>query len=89
MQKIFRVKVFPQKFSTKKNYFWGSRNVSLNSVSASYFWDPFWDPSNLVEAVRNEAGCHRLRGFEAFSRTNRQHHHHQTNAHKLFRNRGC
>ena len=41
-------------------------------VSASYFRDPFWDPSNLDEAVRNEAGCHRLRVFEALAVTDRQ-----------------
>ena len=80
-------KIFLRNFS-KKLIFWGSRKVSLNSVSASYFWDPFWDPSNLVEAVRNEAGSTLLRVFEAFSVTHRQTSH-QTNAHKLFRNRGC
>ena len=59
---------FAQLFQ-KVDFFKGSRKVSLISVSASYFRDPFWDLSNLDEAVRNEAGCHRLRGFEAFSRT--------------------
>ena len=44
--------------------------MSLNSVSASYFRDPFWDPSNLDEAVRNEAGSTLLRVFGAFSVTN-------------------
>ena len=63
--------------------------MSLNSVSASYFWDPFWDPSNLVEAVRNEAGSTLLRVFEAFSVTHKHTSDTQTNAHKLFRNRGC
>ena len=40
--------------------------------SASYFRDPFWDPSNLDEAVRNEAGSTLLRVFEGFARTNTQ-----------------
>ena len=54
------------------NDFFGSRETLREPLSASYFWDPFWDPSNLDEAVRNEAGCHRLRVFEAFSVTNTQ-----------------
>ena len=33
-------------------------------VTLSYFRDPFWDPSNLDEAVRNEAGCYCSRGFD-------------------------
>jgi len=48
--------------------------VINDSLNASYFWDPFWDPSNLAPTVRNEAGCYCSRGFELFSRTNR----HQT-----------
>ena len=68
--------------------FFGSRQTILVSTSASYFRDPFWDPSNLDEAVRNEAGAQKLRGFETFCRTHRQTNK-QTDAHKLFRNRGC
>ena len=40
----------------KKVDFWGSRETLREPQSASYFRDPFWDPSNLDEAVRNEAG---------------------------------
>ena len=54
---------FAQLFQ-KKSIFWGSRKVSLNSVKASYFRDPFWDPSILVPTVRNEAGCYCCRGFD-------------------------
>ena len=61
---------FVQLFN-KKIDFLGSRKVSLNLVSASYFRDPFWDPSNLGEAVRNEAESTLLRVFEAFSVTHK------------------
>ena len=57
----------------KKYDFFGSRQTLREPLNASYFRDPFWDPSNLDEAVRNEAGCHRLRVFEQFSRTNIRH----------------
>ena len=57
---------------SKKSIFWGSRETLREPLSASYFRDPFWDPSNLDEAVRNEAGSTLLRVFPSFSRTYKQ-----------------
>ena len=62
--------LFSQLF--QKIAFFGSRQTLREPLSACYFRDPFWDPSNLDEAVRNEAGAQKLRGFEAFCRTHRQ-----------------
>ena len=62
---------FAQLFQ-KKYFFKGSRKVSLNWVSTSYFRDPFWDPFASVPYRWNEAGCHRLRVFDPFPPTDKQ-----------------
>ena len=58
----------------KMSIFLRSRKASIDSLIASYIWDPFWDPSAIMLTFWNEADATRLRGFDAFSRTNR----HQT-----------
>ena len=56
----------------QKNRFFGYRQMVPSMATLCYFRDPFCDPSNLDEPVRNEAGCHRLRVFGAFSVTHKQ-----------------
>ena len=41
----------------QKNDFLGSRQTLREPLSASYFRDPFWDPSANVPTLGNEAGC--------------------------------
>ena len=62
-----------------------SRQTLYEPVSASYFRDPFWHPSANMPTLGNEPGCTRLPVFAPSART---HIPHQTDAHKLFRNRG-
>ena len=57
---------------SKKLIFWGSRKTVLVCLSASYFRDPFWDPSASVPYRWNEADGMHLRVFEAFSVTHKQ-----------------
>ena len=54
---------------SKKSIFFGSRQTVRVSTSASYFRDPFWDPSATLPARWNEAGSTYIRGFGRFSRT--------------------
>ena len=61
---------FSQLFQNN-SIFWVPANA-LQVANSSYFRDPSWDPSNLDEAVRNEAGAQKLRGFDAFCRTHTQ-----------------